>query len=710
MKVGIIRYPGSNCDDDTLRFFKNSFYISHKEINLPRVDLLVIPGGFAFGDRVYEKATGKYKISPGEKAFHCDVSRVIYQAKMQKVPILGICNGFQILLKFGFLPGELVKNSDEKFHSKLVSCNFKTDFFGNNELKDKNVLINIANSFGNYQVSNDVYETMEKNDQIFMTYNNHENGSYKNIAGVCNDEHNIYGIMPHFERSDKEQLKMFWKIFQKIFDKENILRTKIEGIMNSEHVSYKSTSKYLSKMFTTGKHVVQGPGENAGIVDIGDGYCLALRIESHNHPTFIDPYQGSQTGVGGILRDIFTMGARPIAILDFLRFGNDEKSEHLISETIRGISDYGNCVGVANVGGDFYRDDTYNLNPLLNVGCIGILKKENIVYGHALKPNLLLVYVGAKTGMEGIGGADMASKSFGDKVDDLKSNVQTGDPFLERLLLEACCEISERKLAHGMQDMGAAGILCSTMEIVKRGREKSGRNLGCEVYVDRIPLKCKMSTSDILLSETQERMLIVAEEKNSSIISTIFQKWDLEFSVVGRVTEAGSYDVIRNGKLEYSEDYDRFPNPKLDWPLTEFPKQYSVMKKIKNKELWTVYDSTIGSRTKKGPAENRSYSVLHLREINKDLFITWGSTFEECDRIMLENKIKPLCVVNCLNFGHPEDSMGAFKNIVEEMSEACKSYNIPIVGGNVSLYNSTNGVSIKPTVVMMMIGIKEIND
>ena len=232
--------------------------------------------------------------------------------------------------------------------------------------------------------------------------------------------------------------------------------------------------------------VVQGPGENAGIVNIGtaaDGteYCIAIRIESHNHPTYINPFEGAATGVGGILRDIFTMGARPIGILDFLRFGTDENSDRLLNEAINGISYYGNCIGVPNLGGDLYIHESYNTNPLVNVGCLGIVKKDNIIYGNALHENSFLIYVGSKTGNEGINGAAMASKTFENEEisEELQGNVQKSDPFLEKLLLEACCEISEKKLVEGMQDMGAGGLLCASLEVVKRGQEKTNKNIGC---------------------------------------------------------------------------------------------------------------------------------------------------------------------------------------------------------------------------------------
>ena len=320
-------------------------------------------------------------------------------------------------------------------------------------------------------------------------------------------------MMPHPERSSDKTIKNMIKRLVE-YTKENlnyqkIFETRISELMESEHISYKSTRKYLKNLYTDGHHVVQGPGENAGIIDIGNGYCLAMRIESHNHPVFIDPYQGAATGVGGILRDIFTMGARPIAILDFLRFGVDENSDRLLKSTINGISDYGNCFGVANVGGDLYRSEMYNKNPLVNVGCIGIVKKENIVYGNALEEGSYFIYVGSKTGSDGMNGACMASNEFTSDIDieSMKSNIQKGDPFLEKLLQEACNEITYLNLLEGMQDMGAGGLLCSSLELVQRGRDKTKRNLGCTLFVDKIPTKYKMDPCDRIISESQERML-----------------------------------------------------------------------------------------------------------------------------------------------------------------------------------------------------------
>ena len=339
MKIGIIRYPGSNCDYDALKYFKNSIFIWHTETVLPNIDVLIIPGGFAFGDRYYEKATSEYIISPGQMAIESPVTKIILEAAEKNIIIFGICNGFQILTKLKLLPGILQKNNSNKFECRQISC--EINMF-ENKYTEK---LWIANSYGKYYVNNKEFLELEENNQIFLKYQDYSNGSVGDIGGVCNINKNIYGIMPHPERCTNYIFNKQFFIF--IYDL--YFKNKINNLMESEHVSYKSTRKYLKTLLTYSDKVIQGPGENAGIVDIGDGYCIALRIESHNHPIFIDPYQGAATGVGGILRDIFTMGARPIAILDFLRFGNDTNSSDLLEKTIHGISDYGNCIGVPNI-------------------------------------------------------------------------------------------------------------------------------------------------------------------------------------------------------------------------------------------------------------------------------------------------------------------------------------------------------------------------
>ena len=711
--VGIVRYPGSNCDIETMDYFGNSncIYIWHtmEDVNiLDVIDLLVLPGGFAFGDRIYNKATDEYTISPGTMALNSPVTIIIKKAVEKSIPIIGICNGFQILTQLNLLPGKLELNDCKKFMCKKVQC------IVDNKGKHHVTELCIANSYGKYvnpSFDHDKYK-------IFLKYNDpYING----IAGICDSKYKIFGMMPHPERNNYDFKHILFDLLfndskistQLLFDKC------IKDLMFSEHISYKTTRRYLKSLHTKAEWVVQGPGENAGIVDIGKSengteYCIAIRIESHNHPTFIDPFEGAATGVGGILRDIFTMGARPIGILDFLRFGNDEYSNYLLETAIKGISYYGNCIGVPNIGGDLYMHESYNKNPLVNVACLGIVQKDNIIYGNALSDKSLLIYVGSKTGNEGINGAAMASNVFNKDMnaESLKTNIQKSDPFLEKLLVEACCEISEYKLAEGMQDMGAGGLLCATLEVVKRGREKTNLELGCNVYLNKVPIKYEMEQQNILISESQERMLIVCKECNVNKIFEIFNKWDLEHSVIGETTLNGCYNVYNNKELLYSNYMSCF-NDVHDYTnvsLSKFEQKNHLTPpdKISYPSLWECYDSTIGNRTLKGPDKPGSYSVLNIHEINKQLILTWGESFDECYNSMkLFEGIKPLCIVNCLNFGDPKYCMHDFKNTIETLNVGCKTYNIPIVGGNVSLYNSTGESSIRPTPILVMMGISK---
>lgn len=705
MKVGIIRYPGSNCDYDAQRYF-GGFFIWHTETSfnvLNKLDLLVIPGGFAYGDRYYIKATGEYTISPGTMAINSAVTVVIKEAAKRKIPILGICNGFQILTQLDLLPGKLELNNTKKFICKKVKCVAYVDDKQTTAETD----MYIANSYGNY------VKPINKTVHNFLMYSEDLPEYETRIAGVHNDDKTIFGMMPHPERNNNDFKDTLYKIiFNKRINTQLVFEKKINELMNSEHISYKTTKKYLKKLHTSAPWVVQGPGENAGIVDIGDGLCIALRIESHNHPTYINPFEGAATGVGGILRDIFTMGARPIAILDFLRFGTDGHSEELLKKTIDGISYYGNCVGVPNVGGDLYKDESYNKNPLVNVGCLGILRKEEIIYGNAKREDDLLIYVGSRTGNEGIGGAAMASQSFTNNIDmnKLQDNVQKSDPFLEKLLLEACCEIAENiGYVSGMQDMGAGGLLCASLEVVLRGREKTGENFGCDIQLDRVPTKYEMEPSNILISESQERMLIVSPPENKEKIFEIFEKWELEYSVIGSLNKSGEYKVYSNEKILYREKITNFKDIKDDTYVADEKGTLNFVEakeKVKDMARWSVYDSTVGNRTLKGPDKPGSYSVIDIYENNKKLYLTWGESVDECYNIMKKIiHVKPLCVVNCLNFGHPKDSINDFSYTIDNMATRCKELNIPVVGGNVSLYNSTDGKSIRPTPILLMMGI-----
>jgi phosphoribosylformylglycinamidine (FGAM) synthase-like enzyme len=405
------------------------------------------------------------------------------------------------------------------------------------------------------------------------------------------------------------------------------------------------------------------------------------------------------------------MGARPIAILDFLRFGTDDHSQNLLKGAIDGISYYGNCVGVPNVGGDWFVGETYNKNPLVNVGCLGVVKNENIIYGNATEDDHQLIYVGSKTGNEGIGGAAMASAVFGSKMDmdKMKTNVQKSDPFLEKLLLEACCEIAEQKLASGMQDMGAGGLLCATHEVVNRGRSKTKKDLGCNIFLNKVPTKYQMEPCNILISESQERMLIVAEKENVDAIADILKKWDLEFANIGHITLSGTYSVYNEAILQYEEKMVNARDITENWDLSH-QSIYGCsceLSKIENPESRKQYDSTVGNRTVKGPDSPEDYAILDIPENGKRLVLTWGEQFSICRNKLIELMAKPLCVVNCLNYGHPKDSLGSLVQFTSNLAEQCKQYHIPVVGGNVSLYNSTDDKSITPTPVLLMMGILE---
>lgn len=698
MDIAIILFPGSNCIEETKRYFENKGHnvtiIWHKESNINKFsfNFLVIPGGFAFGDRYYQKATDvKYSYDPGAMAINTPVIQIIKDAYKKKIPILGICNGFQILLKLNLLPGSLNLNNNKLFTCKKVKC----------LLPDNSIVtLDIANKYGNYQISEKEFN--HKN--VLLYYKDFNNGSSHSIAGIMNSERTVFGMMPHPERNSQKECKIYNFIHQFI---SNSVNENINKLMESEHISYKSTRKFLKHMHTTSKNVIQGPGENAGILDLGGGYCLAMRIESHNHPISIDPYNGAATGVGGILRDIFTMGARPIAVCDFIRMGlNDRERLH---QVVSGISDYANCFGVANVGGNWLADEQYNNNPLVNVACFGLVKKDKIVYGNALYEHDVLIYVGSKTGSDGIDGAEMASHSFSKDTDfnALKKNIQIGDPFLEKLLMEACLEISENNLAVGMQDMGAGGVLCSTIEVVSRGREKTKRNLGCVVQLDKIPTKCSMNNYSKLASESQERMLIVARPNDVDKIFAIFKKWDLEYSQIGEVNNSGFYEVVTNeNNMFYRKRMSDFSSYSQDWPL-ELSEQKINTKKIIEDEIHTTYDSTIGGRTLVADRNRLNYSIMDIHEINKKLIITWADNFDDCYETITDMAYEPLGLVNCLNYGHPQNSMGDLALFVSQLNHKCQEYNVPIIGGNVSLYNSTDDISISPSPILVMVGISK---
>ncbi len=517
----------------------------------------------------------------------------------------------------------------------------------------------------------------------------------------------------------------------------NKVEAGILGAMWSEHCSYKSSKIHLRKFPTRGKSVIHGPGENAGVMDIGDGLCVVFKMESHNHPSFIEPYQGAATGVGGILRDIFTMGARPVAILNSLRFGSPEleKTKFLVDGVISGIAGYGNCVGVPTVGGEVDFDECYNGNPLVNVFAVGIAAKDRIFTGHAAGLGNPVIYVGSKTGRDGIKGAVMASDVFDDESAADRPTVQIGDPFTEKLLIEACMELFEMDAVVGIQDMGAAGLTSSSAEMADR----SGN--GIKIDCDKIPRREKGITPyEIMLSESQERMLMVIKKGMEKKVQKIFEKWGLDFSVIGKVNEDKHLTVAEGGEaiaripvdlIAEAPEYDRPVSKPAPRPASRRPVQPGGEKEVFLKIIsspfcasrywiYEQYDHMVGARTARSPGSdcsiilidgsskalalssdcNSRYCLLSPREGAK-------AAVAESARNVACCGATPLGITDCLNFGNPENPevMWQFKEAVEGISEAAEYFSTPVVSGNVSLYNETAGVSINPTPVIGMVGL-----
>ena len=517
------------------------------------------------------------------------------------------------------------------------------------------------------------------------------------------------------------------------------------SVMWSEHCSYKSSRVHLKKLPTTGPRVVQGPGENAGAVDIGDGLCVVFKMESHNHPSFIEPYQGAATGVGGILRDIFTMGARPIALLDSLRFGelHSPKNRHLMKGVVSGIAGYGNCMGVPTVGGEIVFNDIYALNPLVNVFCLGVAKKDKIFRGTAAGVGNPVIYFGSKTGRDGIHGATMASDSFDDTSEQKRPTVQVGDPFTEKLLLEACLELMERDLLVGIQDMGAAGLTSSSCEMASRAG--NGIELDLTVVPRREP---GMTPYEIMLSESQERMLMVAKAGKEDECVAVCRKWDLDVAVVGKVTADGILRVLDQGAVvaeipakALADDGPRYERPyqppayqdmltNLNYDLIPDVKDantalFALLESptIASKRwVYEQYDHMVRTNTMIRPGSDAA--VVRIKGTNKAVAMTVDCNSRYCllnpyegarlavaeaARNLVCSGAAPIGLTDCLNFGNPErpDIMWQFVMAIEGMKDACERFQIPIVSGNVSFYNETNGLSIYPTPILGMVGLIE---
>ena len=523
----------------------------------------------------------------------------------------------------------------------------------------------------------------------------------------------------------------------------NLTELGIFSVMWSEHCGYKSSRVYLKGLPTKGKHVIQGPGENAGILDIGDGLAVVFKIESHNHPSFIEPYQGAATGVGGILRDIFTMGARPIAVMDSLRFGplDDPLNRSVMEGVVSGIAGYGNSIGIPTVGGEIQFDADYSLNPLVNVFALGLAEKDRIFYAKAEGAGNPVLYVGAKTGRDGIHGATMASAEFGKDTEHKRPNVQVGDPFKEKLLLEACLEVMATDMIVGIQDMGAAGLTCSTTEMAA----KAGS--GMDVDLDLVPQREEgMTPYEILLSESQERMLICAKKDRVQEVQAIFARWDLDAVVIGHVTDGGRLKVRFKGAEvvdipvdavvnlcpiyrrpvkapAYRRKVARLPEIRVPDDLGAAFLEVIASPSIADKEwIFRQYDHMIQINTAFLPGADAA--VLRIKGSRRALAMTLDgnslytyldpraggkiAVAEACRNLACVGA-RPIGVTNCLNFGNPEkpEVMWQFKEAVAGLSEACEAFEIPVTGGNVSFYNDTEGASIHPTPVLGVVGLIE---
>ncbi|HSC34800.1 MAG TPA: phosphoribosylformylglycinamidine synthase subunit PurL [Thermodesulfobacteriota bacterium] len=533
------------------------------------------------------------------------------------------------------------------------------------------------------------------------------------------------------------------KIVDTLGREPNITELGILAAMWSEHCSYKSSRIHLRTFPTTGEVVIQGPGENAGIIDIGDGQCAVFKMESHNHPSFIEPYQGAATGVGGILRDIFTMGARPIAVLDSLRFGDPSlpKTKYLVGGVVSGIAGYGNCIGIPTVGGEVYFDECYNGNPLVNVFALGITKNDEIFRGYAKGLGNPVIYVGSKTGRDGIHGAVMASETFTKEAEEKRPAVQVGDPFTEKLLLEACLELFKTGVVVGIQDMGAAGLTSSSTEMAERA------GTGIRIDIGKVPRREEsMTPYEVMLSESQERMLIVLEKGKEDIAEKIFRKWGLDFSVIGEVTDTGKLIIAEEGKIaaeipislisEEAPVYDRpFSEPaylketrSLDLSTIPVPKDMNRVflnllssPTLSDKRwIWEQYDYMVRTNTVVLPGSDAA--VMRIKDTEKALAMTvnCNSTYcyldphtggaiavAESARNLACSGALPLAVTDCLNFGSPEEPgvMWQFKRAIEGISEAAVRLNTPVVSGNVSFYNQTGGNAVYPTPTIGMVGL-----
>ena len=541
---------------------------------------------------------------------------------------------------------------------------------------------------------------------------------------------------------DKHGIKPeeYKKIIDLIGKKPNLLELGIFSAMWNEHCSYKSSKKYLKTLPTKNKKVIQGPGENAGVVDIEDNDALVFKIESHNHPSYIEPYQGAATGVGGILRDVFTMGARPIATLNSIHFGNHKhpKTKNLLNGVVSGIGGYGNCMGIPTVGGEVKFDSAYNENILVNAMAVGLVKKDKIFYSIAKGTNQPIIYVGSKTGRDGIHGASMASAEFDINTEEKKPTVQVGDPFTEKLLLEACLELMKDNSIISIQDMGAAGLTSSSVEMASKG------NLGVEINLDKVPCREEnMTPYEIMLSESQERMLLILNSGKEEKAKKIFNKWGLDFSIIGKTTDTKNLILNFNDEevanLPLSSLSNDAPVYDRKWKKKVVSKETNSQKNLKSFKIseslkkilmspnssekswvWEQYDQTVMGDTIQKPGGDSA--VVRIHGTQKGVSLTVDSSSHYCQanpligskqvvseawRNLISVGSNPIAITNCLNFGNPEkvEIMGQFIESIDGISQACSYLDFPVVSGNVSFYNETQKKAISPTPTIGAVGL-----
>ena len=794
MKVGVVVFPGSNCDRDALHAARlagaEAEPLWHETPDLRGADLVVLPGGFAYGDYLRAGVLARFSPIMGAVREHAAAGGFV----------LGICNGFQVLAEAGLVPGALLRNSTLRFEHRWVrlSVEHGDTPFTRGLPPGRTLRMPIAHGEGNYYLPDDELDALESRAGVLFRYaapEGNPNGSARDIAGVVRRRRaglradapsgaRLRGD-PRLRRRHApvplagrgrghrgpgrgrgmsavaeiatplhQALGLTDEELDAIRDRldrdPNDLELAMFSVMWSEHCSYKSSRRHLAALPTTGDDVVAGPGENAGVMAIGDGLAVAFKLESHNHPSAVEPYQGAATGVGGILRDIFTMGARPIAILDALKFGDptEARTRSLVRGVVRGVGGYGNCVGVPTVGGELVFDPSYADNPLVNVMAVGLLEERHLTRAAAPGPGNHVVLFGSATGRDGIGGASvLASATFDEASAAKRPSVQVGDPFAEKLLIEASLELIARGLVEGLQDLGAAGITCAVSETADRA------GTGIRVDLDAVPRReTGMAPFEVMISESQERMCAIVAPRRLDAVLEVCARWGLPAAVIGRVTDDGRIVVVSDGEVLAADPgaaltsdaivFDRPARPPAKTRAAPAPGAPSepgdglpergmdpgavLLALLGDANLgsraWvtTQYDETVGTDTVE--AGERAAAVLRIKGSRKALVVAtdaqaavaahdpWlgaAMAVAECARNVAITGARPLGVTNCLNFGDPTDAEAfwRFTESVRGLGDACRALGLPVTGGNVSFYNESPSGAILPTAQIGIVGL-----